>query len=230
MNSSREFAPVKRASHKSAFLEDDDSLDQEPASGHHHHHDGRRCNHDHSEELDPQLRSRPAAAQQVRPGREDREREFEAEQEKVLQRLRHEDVGVSWSTSLVSLAYPVLTVLLAYAAQAYQEALVSDEMYVKFHDNLERYNRQTELSGPLVLAEFIKFFSVCAYDVLVVMYLIKPLRTASSDVRRAHAGKETREAAGRSLRAAQGGPQPAAGLGRAAGAGVAAREAVRAEE
>lgn len=205
MSGRREFEPVKRASNKSAFLEEDDSQDHEPAQAPtHHHHDGRRCNHDHHEEREP-LRNRGPA--QDRAGSDERERELQAEKEKVLETLRFQDAPVSNSTSLVSLVYPLVSVLLAYTALAYQESLVTDEMYVKFHENLDRYNKLTEISGPMILAEFIKFFSVCAYDVLVVMYLIKPLRSTSSEVAKAHPGKETHQAVQRHPRQAQGRPE-----------------------
>ena len=101
----------------------------------------------------------------------------------LVSRLKFSFHPYHTTTDIISLIYPVLTVLLAYVSYYDRDRIVSDELYSRFHENLERFNKATEISGPLIMAEFIKFFSICAFDILVIMYLIKPIRSPSSEVK-----------------------------------------------
>ena len=83
---------------------------------------------------------------------------------------------------LAAIFYAILALMLSFGAYLMRDHIVNDELYDKFRENISRFSSSTDLNWPLIFAESIKFFSICAYDILVVMYLIKPLRSPTSEV------------------------------------------------
>ena len=101
--------------------------------------------------------------------------------EEVSKKLGYHEAKLPGIIDTVSFFYPGLVVMLTYCAYFYREKLINDELYDRIQENIERFTKDHTITSGLLVAEAIKFFSSLAYNVLVVLYLIKPLRQETNE-------------------------------------------------
>ena len=109
----------------------------------------------------------------------------------MLKHLSFRPVRIPGIMDLAAIIYAILALILSFGAYLMRDSIINDELYDRFRENINRFSNSTDLNWPLIFAESIKFFSYCAYDILVIMYLIKPLRSPTSEVFHLYNRKET---------------------------------------
>lgn len=94
----------------------------------------------------------------------------------LIKMLTYKEVAYPMSSDVITLAYGILMVVIAYVAFHFRESIIIDELYEKFQASREKFVQSTSFNVVKLIPEAIKFFSMCAYDILIIMYLIKPLK------------------------------------------------------
>ena len=84
-----------------------------------------------------------------------------------------------------------LIVMLTYLSWRYEDSIITFESRARFDENLQKYVNSTDFNSSVLMAECIKYFSTFAYDLLVILYLINPLKQITKDVHTPNQGKST---------------------------------------
>lgn len=78
--------------------------------------------------------------------------------------------------------FAALVVILTFGSYALRDKIVDFESFDKFRDKIKKFSIVRDFSHQMILVEFIRYFSVCAYDFLVILYLVKPIVDVGSYV------------------------------------------------
>lgn len=101
----------------------------------------------------------------------------------VIDLLTYKEVSYPSELDITVLGFGICSVALAYLAFFYREQIINDEIYEKFQDQRGRYAESPGLTMIKIIPEAIKLFSLFAYNVMIILYLIRPLKTSSSEER-----------------------------------------------
>lgn len=101
----------------------------------------------------------------------------------VIKMLTYKEISFSFKYDVVTLVYGIFMLAIVFLGYHFRENIIIDEIYEKFQAGREAYKKATPISMSRLIPEIIKFFSLCAYDILIIMYLIKPLKQATKEER-----------------------------------------------
>lgn len=101
----------------------------------------------------------------------------------VIKMLAYKEITYPLLVDVTTLAYGVVMVGIAYLSFHFRESIIIDEIYEKFQNNREKFLKPIPITLVRMVPEMIKFYSFCAYDILVIMYLIKPIKAATKEER-----------------------------------------------
>ena len=103
--------------------------------------------------------------------------------QKVLDQLRYREVKYLGNLDIATATFGIFSVILCYVAYFNKEMIINDLIYDKFQEHRSNYAESSGLTMIRIIPEAIKLFSLCAYDIMVVLYLVKPIKSLSTEER-----------------------------------------------
>lgn len=91
---------------------------------------------------------------------------------------------VDGKTQIAGFVYVGISLATVCLASIFRENIIDENIYERFQENIDSFRHKNSLSGPLLVSDAIRFWSVCAYDVLIILYLLKPLKQACPEEKR----------------------------------------------
>lgn len=101
----------------------------------------------------------------------------------VVHVLTFREIEYMYEFDVAVLVYGVMAVVITYMAYAYRDHIINSAIYDKFHDHKVKYAESPGLVLIRVVPEAVKLFSLFAYDVMIIMYLVRPLKNSSHEER-----------------------------------------------
>lgn len=101
----------------------------------------------------------------------------------VIQLLSYREREYPMDLDLTTVGFGVLCIAITYLSYYFRENIINDEVYDRFQESRVKYAEAAGINMVRLIAEAIKFFSLCAYDVMIIMYLVKPLKNSTNEER-----------------------------------------------
>lgn len=99
----------------------------------------------------------------------------------VIKLLTYTEISYPFLFDIVTILYGLLMVFVAFLGFHFRESIIIESSYEKFQSHLEQFSRPIPISIQRLIPEAVKYFSLCAYDILIIMYLIKPIKARTSE-------------------------------------------------
>lgn len=101
----------------------------------------------------------------------------------VIQLLSFKESDFPRDMDVTTFIFGIFAVVLTYTAFFFRESIINENVYDKFQESRIKFAEGSGFTMVRLIPEAVKFFSLWAYDILIVMYLIKPLKNSTKEER-----------------------------------------------